>query len=912
MANYSSTVGVQIEAVSSSEIASLKQLANQIDLVVEKLKQLSSATSKVKAINVQLNESTASAGGSITSTFSKTITVIKGVISTLRVLGNSIKTIGKYVSKYFGNSLFTTINKIPFKTMVYYYNLFTHYTQSIKNIIMKAADFGETINLWSNAFKGATEEAKKFQNTLNNVVGLSMNSMMNAQAKFKNMFGSLTGLAEEQQSKMSETVTKMALDYASLYNVDFDSSITKFQAALAGQVRPIRSTSGYDITQQTLQQVLNEAKINRSVSSLSQVEKRLLTIYAIMKQMQSSNAVGDMANTIERLSNQIRILKEQWSELGTYVGGIFSPILSRVIPLVTGLVWAFKELAKMLATFMGFNPFDFGVNDDPFAEEVESTEEINQNLDEMKKKVAGFDELNDITTSSSNSSADSLSGGISSELLDLIGSYNSNLSDIELKAAKIRDIIMKWLGFTKTLNKETQELSWNYNGIAIKDFDKKFAELFNNAFKKINFSSLSRGIATFISTATEIFLNFMQGINFSLISKRMESLIRTTLEQLDMSRIAELFTLKLNIIFDYIGGFISNLDPYFYADKVLEFMGGIIESIKLEDIYDIIKGFLDKSVEFINTILQSDEFDTIVDNIVEFIKVVGTYLINALGNLDWYLIFTAIFRIATSIIGEIVEALPTILEILFEGLLALLTAFFSDDNFIWIGLAIIGGIAAAFFGAPALLAAAIATVVTGIVKYFCELLGIHSPSKVFQEEIGNNIIEGLKNGILGGIESLKNAAKKVVDSILDCFKNIKRDIEKKVNEAIDNAKKIVTDNPVVQGAINVSTNVVNWGKGLFGYATGGFPDEGQLFYANEMSGQPEFVGSLGGKTMVANQNQLFSSLTEAFSQMLSSANVNGSQTINLNVDLDGKTIAKNTISNINKMTKQNGYSPILI
>lgn len=44
-----------------------------------------------------------------------------------------------------------------------------------------------------------------------------------------------------------------------------------------------------------------------------------------------------------------------------------------------------------------------------------------------------------------------------------------------------------------------------------------------------------------------------------------------------------------------------------------------------------------------------------------------------------------------------------------------------------------------------------------------------------------------------------------------------------------------------------------------GYASGGFPEPGQLFYANEF-GNPELVGTMGGRTAVANGDQIVSGI----------------------------------------------------
>lgn len=54
--------------------------------------------------------------------------------------------------------------------------------------------------------------------------------------------------------------------------------------------------------------------------------------------------------------------------------------------------------------------------------------------------------------------------------------------------------------------------------------------------------------------------------------------------------------------------------------------------------------------------------------------------------------------------------------------------------------------------------------------------------------------------------------------------------------------------------------LVNLGKKIFGFASGGFPDSGQLFIAREAGA--EMVGSMGGHTAVANNDQIVEGIRE--------------------------------------------------
>lgn len=191
-------------------------------------------------------------------------------------------------------------NMLSFGKVYAFYNQLRHYGTGFANMLNKAIDFTEIENYFSRAMGNMRSEAMKFQNQLSDMYGLAMPSMMQAQATFKNQLGALGDLSEDMSYMLSERLTKMSLDYASLYNVSVDSAVTKFQAALSKQVRPIRSQSGYDITQSVLGGTLENIGIyDRQIRDLSEVEKRLIIILTLQQQMARSAAMGDFARTIK-------------------------------------------------------------------------------------------------------------------------------------------------------------------------------------------------------------------------------------------------------------------------------------------------------------------------------------------------------------------------------------------------------------------------------------------------------------------------------------------------------------------------------------------------------------------------------------------------------------------------------------
>lgn len=128
-------------------------------------------------------------------------------------------------------------NMLSFGKLYALYNQVRHFGSGFVNMLNKSIDFTEIENYFSRAMGNMRKEAMKFQNQLSDMYGLAMPDMMKAQATFKNMLGSFGDLGEQASYKLSEQLTKMSLDFASLYNVSFDSALTKFQAALSKQVK---------------------------------------------------------------------------------------------------------------------------------------------------------------------------------------------------------------------------------------------------------------------------------------------------------------------------------------------------------------------------------------------------------------------------------------------------------------------------------------------------------------------------------------------------------------------------------------------------------------------------------------------------------------------------------------------------
>lgn len=329
-------------------------------------------------------------------------------------------------------NIFSTLGKWN-----YYRNMARYYGKELYKMVQYAMDYVETQNLWQVANRNNLQMADEFIQKMNKAYGISEQTLMNYQGIFKNMLSALGGINEEVSSKLSMQLTQMAVDFSSLYNVSIPSAMQKFQAILSGQVRPIRSVSGYDITENTIFDLYQKAGGEKSMRQLNQLEKRLLRISAVFDQMEKTGALGDMEKTIESASNQARIMAEQTKETLTWAGQLVLIWMDN-IGLLQGINATFmtmKEIIRTIAVSMGYQDKNFldGL--------VTSSSEAEDAIDKVQGKLLSFDKFEALNPSESNVL------GIDQTVLSLLENINYEMSDFQMKASEMSQQWLNALGF---------------------------------------------------------------------------------------------------------------------------------------------------------------------------------------------------------------------------------------------------------------------------------------------------------------------------------------------------------------------------------------------------------------------------------------------------------------------------------
>lgn len=311
---------------------------------------------------------------------------------------------------------------------------------AIGKMVQSGMDFTETLNLWQKAMRGNVSEARNFITEMNRAYGISEKTLMQYQATFKNMLSAMSRISEDTAYKLSEAMSRMALDYASLYNVSIEETMSKFQAVLSGQIRPIRTISGYDVSEQSIFGVYKQIGGTKTMRQLDQTEKRMLRILAIFYQMDETKAIGDMAQTLYTNANQFRIMKEQAQEFTMWVGNSVSYLLeeSRILVHINAALIVMKELAKGIA-------YSLGYREETVAQTLfEDMQDANEEAEKFSG-LLGFDKFQALKSGSGQNATD-----IESVLLSAMEKYESMLGKVNNPAMEKAEKVLRGLGLEMT------------------------------------------------------------------------------------------------------------------------------------------------------------------------------------------------------------------------------------------------------------------------------------------------------------------------------------------------------------------------------------------------------------------------------------------------------------------------------
>lgn len=246
-------------------------------------------------------------------------------------------------------------------------------------------------------------------------------------------FGAMSkafGFAEQDAYEMSATLTGLAGDVASFYNLDPSEAYTKLKSVFTGETESLKDL-GVVMTQAALDQYALANGFGKTTSAMSEQEKVSLRLAFVTDQL--SLASGDFIRTQDSWANQTRVLALRFDALKASLGKGFIAVFT---PIVKGINWVLANLQPLADSFASLMEMLTGSSGDTgggsgaaladtsadLSSATDAADSLGSGLSDtgkkgesaakkIKKAFAGVDTINKLSFDSGSSGSDSGSGG---------------------------------------------------------------------------------------------------------------------------------------------------------------------------------------------------------------------------------------------------------------------------------------------------------------------------------------------------------------------------------------------------------------------------------------------------------------------------------------------------------------------
>ena len=814
----------------------------------------------------------------------------------------------------------------------------------IKSCIEVGSNVTEVQNVVDTAFKDLSWQADQWASNAMTNFGLSELSAK----KYMGVFGQMSnamGITGKAALDMAENVTGLTGDVASFYNLSTDEAYTKLKSIWTGETETLKDL-GVIMTQTNLDQYALNNGFGKTTAKMTEQEKVMLRYQYVTSAL--SNATGDFVKTQDSWANQTRILTLRFQQFKASLGkgfiALFTPILRGFNSLLAGLqkvADGFASFVQMLtgadiSSSMGSISADIaGIGDDAggAADNVSGIgDAAKKTAKDIDKSLAGFDQINKLTeptddSSSSGSGTDSTSG-IGS--VDLVQDVSGSTANVSSAISDMADKVKKALEPLKAIS-----------------FDNLVSSLDN----------LKRAV----QPLTEKLFSGLEWAYYNVLvplaSWYIEDLIPTYINTL-----ADAFEL-LNTVLDVFNPvFESAWDNFF--KPIAEWTGGIVVDVinSIGDAFLLVAGYLkehETDVKDWTDLYITPFFKAITDFITELydlIKSVIGFVIDLLGPS-----FDEIFAIISGAISAIIKIVTGVLDIL-KGVIEFLNGIFTGDiDKCMQGIKdIIKGCLEAIWGIIKVIVSLIVNLVKGTVDIVINLLKdiftaigniLSSIKSVFDK-----VLMAIFNAVVSVIDGIKDALWNIVDFVGDTFSSAWSNVWNGIINAFDNIFGGIVD--IAKGPINLVIGLINgmldglesginwivrkintlsfdvpdWvpviGGDHFGFdlpevgfgsipylAEGGYvkPNTPQLAMIGDNKHQGEVVAPEDKLLEMAQKAADMASSAELLAEAISILKqiLKILETLDLDIQLDGKSLKKYVVDKINEHTKQTGKCEII-
>ena len=807
------------------------------------------------------------------------------------------------------------------------------FTKFTKDCIEVGSNVTEVQNVVDTAFKDLSWQADQWASNAMTNFGLSELSAK----KYMGVFGQMSnamGITGKAALDMAENVTGLTGDVASFYNLSTDESYTKLKSIWTGETETLKDL-GVIMTQTNLDQYALNNGFGKTTAKMTEQEKVMLRYQYVTSAL--SNATGDFVKTQDSWANQTRILTLRFQQLKASLGkgfiALFTPILRGFNNLLAGLqkvADGFASFVQMLtgadvSTSMGSISSDIaGIGDDA-SSAADNVGDIGsaakKTAKDIEKSLAGFDQINKLTeptddSSDSSGSTGGTSSGIGSVDLvpDVSGSTSnatSAISDFVNKAKKELDKLRKWSvstfspsmsriwdGLTKNTDTAKKNLASAFNDI--RALGPPLLNYFNGPFTNY--------LVTWVDTNGSILNGLFDSFNtvFSDVWNKAAYPI-----------LANFVSVGLPMLTDF-------------ASQTLSLNGTIFDTFKAswnslwsEGVSPAIESISNVWIGLVNTMAGAwNEWgEPIFTGIKTAVKTTGDVFLDIWNNMlqpVWENALDVIDRVWSEhlqpllanfldFVGEVVTCATTI----YNNFIAPVVGFLSE---------LLGPIFIAIFDS---IGNKVGVVVGTIADLMNDTITVFKGVIQFIKGVFSGDWEGAWNGIVtafdGIFSGIADIAKGPINMVIGLINGLLSGMQRGINA-------------VVKGINKLSFKVPNWVPGIggdhFGFdlpqvgfgsipylAQGGYvkPNTPQLAMIGDNRHQGEVVAPEDKLLDMAQKAAAMASSAELLAEAISILKqiLKILETLDLDIQLDGKSLKKYVVDKINEHTKQTGKCEII-
>lgn len=216
-----------------------------------------------------------------------------------------------------------------------------------KSCVELGSDLSEVQNVVDVTFPHMSEQINQFAKNAASQFGLSETMSK----RFTGTFGAMTkafGFGEKAAYDMSTTLTSLAGDVASFYNINQDEAYTKLKSVFTGETESLKDL-GIVMTQTALDSYALANGFGKTTAKMSEAEKVALRYKFVQDQL--TTAAGDFSRTSDGWANQVRILQLQFESLKATIGQGLINVLSPVIHVINTIIGKLMSLANAFRAF---------------------------------------------------------------------------------------------------------------------------------------------------------------------------------------------------------------------------------------------------------------------------------------------------------------------------------------------------------------------------------------------------------------------------------------------------------------------------------------------------------------------------------------------------------------------------------